>query len=224
MNSDAIDHDPQDDDHETPRRAGRSSENSNEGLRGRRPKDGGPMEDSQMDGAQRDGGKAGWMSIDIVKLFARYKAGDFNEKAAREVADVFRELSDATVTTKAGKTNEMFDDSVLKNDSMNVREGFSDLKDDFYGLKDDYFDLKDDYLSLKESYFNIKDEYTTLKSEYIKLKELYLHDLEDEKIRIQTKVKSLKRKVRIYFLLLLIMVLLSSSPSMDFIYKLFGLH
>ncbi|MEO5359190.1 MAG: hypothetical protein H7843_01945 [Nitrospirota bacterium] len=172
----------------------------------------------------KEGTSMGHVSLDMIKIFARYKAGDFNEKAAREVAEVFRELSDAALTIRAGNTNDQSDDTVLKDNVINVREDFSDLKDDYYSLKDDYFDLKDDYFSLRESYLNIKDEYTVLKTDYYKLKDLYEHDLEEEKTRIRNKVKSMQRRLQVYFLLLLIIVLLTTPPSIDLIYKLFGLH
>ncbi|MCG6551173.1 MAG: hypothetical protein L7F77_02500 [Candidatus Magnetominusculus sp. LBB02] len=184
-----------------------------------------PLDDDPGNGGHKEGrdgdGDARRPSLDMIKLFARYKAGDFNEKAAREVANVFRELSDTAVTIKTDNSDGL---AALNDDRKPVREDFSDLKDDFYGLKDDYFDLKDDYFTLKDSYHHIKDEYTSLKTEYLRLKDLYERELDEEKARIKAKVKSLQRRVRIYFLLLLIIVLLSSPPSMDMIYKLLGLH
>ncbi|MBF0458736.1 MAG: hypothetical protein HQK99_12675 [Nitrospirae bacterium] len=212
MNSEAMDEDPMDGDPESYESRGFGRKNSRH------------TNDDPIDGSARDGGPMGRTSVDMIKLFARYKAGDFNEEAARELADVFRELSDTVVSIKTGSANDLLDDVAVKEDFLNAREDFTDLKDDFYGLKDDYFDLKDDYFSLKDSYYNIKDEYTSLKAEYAKLKELYEHDLNEEKTRIRAKLKSLQRRVRVYFLLLLILVLLGTPPSMDLIYKFFGLH
>ncbi|MBF0321083.1 MAG: hypothetical protein HQL01_14905 [Nitrospirae bacterium] len=210
MTSEPKDRDPMDDE---PRRYE---------MRKDAPIDGDDMK--SMGGGPLGSGPLGRGSVDMVKLFARYKAGDFNEKAAREVAEVFRELSDATVSIKTGDSNEPPDEMALKEDFFNVREDFSDLKEDFYGLKDDYYDLKDDYFSLKDSYYNLKDEYLAVKSDYLKLKELYAQKLDEEREKIRTTMKSMRRKVRIYFLLLLILVLLSTPPSMDILYKFFGLQ
>ncbi|KWT90999.1 hypothetical protein [Candidatus Magnetominusculus xianensis] len=212
MNSEAMDDDYLNDD---PKSSGRKKSGQrkddqfNVNSKGK-----GPKEDTSM----------GHVSLDMLKIFARYKAGDLNEKAAREVAEVFRELSDASLTIRAGNTNGQSNDTALKDDVLNVRENFSDLKDDYYSLKDDYFDLKDDYFSLRESYFNIKDEHTVLKAGYAKLKELYEHDLEEEKTRIRNKLKFMQRRLRVYFLLFLMIVLLTTPPSIDLISKLFGLH
>lgn len=113
------------------------------------------------------------IAIDTLKIYERLKAADLNEKAAKEIAEVFKDASESTTI----KREDLLGDVATKADVSSVRTEIAEVKGEIRRIEG----------------------------------------------KLEGELKTVRLEMKMYFLILLFVIILSNPKALEIIGKLLGL-